>query len=91
MPYYLYECTNEECRATGEELRTIQKRDECPDCPECGSETKRIFHKEAGKLVMWRHKGEKGLTCNGPTRRESKYTVGDVAKANDWKRKCGLK
>lgn len=92
MPYYLYECTNEECKHKQEELRHIKKRDDCPQCEECGSDTTRIFHPEAGTFVMWRHPGEEGcLTANGPTRRTNRYTVKDVAKANDWYRKMGLK
>lgn len=91
MPYYLYECKDEKCKNRQEELRSIGKRDECPRCNKCGLPTERIFHPAAGKLVMWKHPGESGcLTVNGPTRKESKYTVGDVAKENDWYNKLGI-
>ena len=90
MPFYLYECINEECKHKQEDFKVPSKREISPPCEKCGSEMKRIFHPKSGGIVFWKYIGDTGPTTQGPTRKNH-YTVGDVAEEHDWYSKWGIK
>lgn len=43
MPIYIYECTNEDCKARVEKLRSVTKMREPVKCGTCGGEAKYVL------------------------------------------------
>lgn len=49
----LYEFKCDECEAQTEVLRPVDRRDECPPCPNCGAGTRRRFSALLINPVGW--------------------------------------
>lgn len=43
MPVYCYECRSSKCGAPHEAVREVDDRHNAPDCPKCGSKSKKVI------------------------------------------------
>jgi len=43
MPIYEYRCQSNNCKEITEAHRSVEKRDDAPECSQCGKETRKII------------------------------------------------